>query len=138
MININHILFIQMLNFLFVLFVLNIILYRPLLSKIRERFKTIEDMKEKAEKLKQEAKENEQVYKVRLEEAEQKAKENYAKIVNDALKEKEQRISEHHKKAIEEINKFEEEIKKQVELEINSSKDYSFEIANEIYKHIVE
>ncbi len=138
MININHTLFIQMIDFLFLLFVLNIILYRPLLSKIKERARKIEELKNMAEKLKGEAKENEEKYFTKIKEAEEEAKKNYADTIAKALKEKEDKISQEQRKVIEEIREFRESINKQIELELDSSKDYSFEIANKIYRQIVE
>ncbi len=136
--NINHTLFIQMANFLILLFILNLILYRPLFKKIRERLQTIEDMRKRADQLKSEAEKNQQEYSSKIKEAENNAKENYTKVVNGALEEKEKKISQYQKEALDEINRFEEEINKQIELEIESSKDYSIEIANKIYKQIME
>ena len=91
-----------------------------------------------ANKLKREAKENEEKYSMKIKEAEEKAKENYASTIAKALKEKEDKISQERRKAIEEIKKFGGSINKQIELELNSSKDYSFEIATKIYRQIVE
>ena len=138
MININHTLFIQMLDFLFLLFVLNIILYKPLLSKIRERYTRIEDLKNKATALKGEAQKNEEEYTRRIKEAEEKAKEDYVNLISKTLKEKDERISQKQREALEEIRKYEEEINKQIELELSSSQDYSIEIANKIYRQIIE
>ncbi len=138
MININHTLFVQMIDFLFLLFVLNIILYRPLLSKIKERVRKIEELKDMAEKLRGEAKENEEKYFAKIKEAEEEAKKNYTNTVSKALKEKEDKISQEQRKVIEEIREFRESINKQIELELDSSKDYSFEIASKIYRQIVE
>ncbi len=138
MININHTLFIQMLDFLFLLFVLNIILYKPLLSKIRERHARIEDLRNKAAALKGEAQKNEEEYTRRIKEAEEKAKEDYVNLISKTLKEKDERISQKQREALEEIRKYEEEINKQIELELSSSQDYSIEIANKIYRQIIE
>jgi len=136
--NINHTLFIQMANFLILLFILNLILYRPLFKKIRERLQTIEDMRKRADQLKSEAEKNLKEYSSKIKEAENSAKANYAKIVNETLEERERKISLYQKEALDEISGFEEEINKQIELEIESSKDYSIEIANKIYKQIME
>ncbi len=137
MININSTLFMQMGAFLVLLFLLNIILYKPLLAKIRERFATIEELNEKARRYQEEAQKNEEEYKTKILEAEQTAKQNYASKIAAALKEKEEKIAEENRKAMDEIRKIEEQLNKNIEMELASSKDYSIDIANKIYKQLI-
>ncbi|WP_025270125.1 ATP synthase F0 subunit B [Hippea sp. KM1] len=137
MINIDSTLFMQMVAFGVVLVLLNAILYKPLLEKIRERLSVIDEFTKTAESLRQQAEKNEQEYSSRLDEAEKQAKASYSKIVNEALKEKEETLSSESRKAFEEIGKFEEEVKKEIEIELASSKDYSIELSNKIYKQLV-
>ncbi len=137
MININSTLFMQMGAFLVLLFLLNIILYKPLLAKIRERFATIDELNEKARRYQEEAQKNEEEYKTKILEAEQTAKQNYASKIAAALKEKEEKIAEENRKAMDEIRKIEEQLNKNIEMELASSKDYSIDIANKIYKQLI-
>jgi len=136
MININYTLFMQMALFLIILFLLNVILYKPLLKAIREREDKIEGLKKEAERLKSEASKYENEYKTKIISTEEEAKKKYNSAILAAMKERDEKIFEQKKQAAAEIGAFEDEIKKQIDIEINASKDFAIEIANRIYRQL--
>lgn len=95
MINLNITLFVQLINFLALLFILNAILYKPILAKIREREAAIKSDQEKARELEkrvadQETRHQEELAKTRQTAAQEKnvllaeAKGSEAEILNKA------------------------------------------------------
>ncbi|WP_051904414.1 ATP synthase F0 subunit B [Hippea jasoniae] len=136
MINIDYTLFLQMAAFLILMLLLNVILYKPLLKTIKERFNRIETLRSEAERLKSEALKYEEEYNSRLTMTEEDAKKKYNNAILSAMKERDEKIFEQKKQAAAEIGAFEDEVKKQIDIEINASKDFAIEIANKIYKQL--
>ncbi|MFC1834541.1 ATP synthase F0 subunit B [Thermodesulfobacteriota bacterium] len=77
MIQLNFTLFIQLINFLILLFILNAILYKPILAKIRERENRIAKDREEAKQLGEQ-----------IEAGEKKHQEELAKVRQTAAQEK--------------------------------------------------
>ena len=136
-ISLNSIIFIQMIGFLTLLFILNIILYKPVLRVIRERKKSIEDLLNQAGDLKSKASENEKVYSEKFAKSETAAKKEYDDIVSSALKEKEKTIEEKAAKAKKVIENEKKEIISALSFELTKAKQHSDDISNKIYEWFV-
>ncbi len=138
MVNLNlNIILVQMAGFLLLLFILNIILYRPVLSVLRKRRETLNSMLNEANLKKEKAKENENLYNQRLSEAENKAKEEYKNIVSSALSMKEKRLEDERKKAKEELEMHRRDIEAHLEEEKEKALSYSKELSEMVYSHLV-
>ncbi len=136
-ISLNHIIFIQMIGFLTLLFILNFILYKPILKVIRQRKETVDGLIKEANDKKSKAAENENIYSMKLEESEKGAKEEYNKIIASAMNDKEEKIRLEIEKAKEFIETKKQEVSKTIALESKKVTMYSEEIATKIYEHLV-
>ncbi|MBW1740628.1 MAG: ATP synthase F0 subunit B [Deltaproteobacteria bacterium] len=96
MISVDFSLFIQMANFILLIFILNAILYKPIRNILIERKKKIQSYEKGIEALEQDAAESEQTLKAKISEAKSKGIQE-----KDALKEAGQ---EEEKRLINEIN----------------------------------
>ncbi|MGA8831032.1 MAG: hypothetical protein ACLQT6_11820 [Desulfomonilaceae bacterium] len=86
MINVNFTLFIQLINFLILLLLLNSLLYKPVLAKIRERDAKIGADRDKASQLDAEVLEQEKKHQEALIEARQVAGNEKAELLAEAKK----------------------------------------------------
>ncbi len=136
-VSLNSTIFIQMIGFLILLFILNFILYKPVLKTIAQRKEAIDDLLKQANTLKAKAKENENTYLNKIKEAEKQAKEEYNAIVTSAIKEKEKRINEETERARQMIETEKTEIFKVLDKESKNIKHYSEEISQKIYDSLV-
>lgn len=73
MIQVNFTLFIQLINFLVLLFILNVLLYQPIMAKMREREGQIRNDQEKAAELDQRVQDQENRHQEELAKAKQTA-----------------------------------------------------------------
>ena len=73
MIQVNFTLFIQLINFLVLLFILNVLLYQPIMAKMREREAQIKKDQEKAAELDQRVQDQENRHQEELAKAKQTA-----------------------------------------------------------------
>jgi len=85
-INVNFTLFIQLINFLILLLLLNSLLYKPVLAKIREREAKIKADRDKASQLDAEVLEQEKKHQEALIEARQVAGKEKAELLAEAKK----------------------------------------------------
>lgn len=83
-IQLNFTLFIQLINFLALLFILNAILYKPIMAKMREREAQIRKDKEKALELEQEVREQEKQHQDALAKSRQTAAQEKAALLAEA------------------------------------------------------
>lgn len=86
MIQLNFTLFIQLINFLALLFILNAILYKPILAKMREREAQIRKDREKALELEGNVRLQENQHQEALTKARQTAAQEKAELIADAKK----------------------------------------------------
>ncbi len=138
MVNLNlTIVFIQMIGFVTLLFILNIILYKPVLRVLRKRKETLDSMIGEAEQKRAKAQENERLYFQKLAEAEDKAKEEYKKIISEASYLKEKTLDEERKKAKEEFETQKRELENALENEKEAALKYSEELSETLYNQLV-
>jgi F-type H+-transporting ATPase subunit b len=96
MISVDYTLFIQMANFIFLILVLNVILYKPIRNILIERKKKIQGYKEGIEGVQQQAAESEQTFQTKIGEARTRGFQE-----KEALK---QTGQEEEKRLVDEIN----------------------------------
>jgi F-type H+-transporting ATPase subunit b len=112
-ININVTLFIQIINFLVLLFILNAILYKPILAKMREREAKLKQDREKAMALEQKVLDQENLHQEELAKARQvSAQDKFAMIA-----EAKQQESDFLTKARDEAARIVEGMKAEIEAE---------------------
>jgi F-type H+-transporting ATPase subunit b len=85
-INLNVTLFIQIINFLVLLFILNAILYKPILAKIREREAKLRQDREKAMELEQKVLDQENLHQEELAKARQISAQDKLSMMAEAKK----------------------------------------------------
>jgi F-type H+-transporting ATPase subunit b len=137
MVDLNSTIFVQMIGFLVLLFMLNIILYKPILKVIRQRRQVIDDLIAKANELKSNAFENENNYQQKLKKSETEAKQQYNEIIKEASSEKEKRLAEESAKARTIIEEQKKDIFESLDKEIEATKQHSVELSNKIYEQLV-
>jgi F-type H+-transporting ATPase subunit b len=84
-ISINATLFVQLINFLLIMYILNRILFKPILKTLSERDNLIQGAKAEATELKLKSEEKLSEYNQALEDARQKATESHGQIRKEAL-----------------------------------------------------
>lgn len=87
MIQLNFTLFIQLINFLVLLFILNAILYKPVREKLKERSEQMARDREKAHQLEQEVHDQESRHQEELAKARQTAAQEKTALIGEAKKE---------------------------------------------------
>jgi len=85
-INLNVTLFIQIINFLVLLFILNAILYKPILAKLREREAKLRQDREKAMELEQKVLDQENLHQEELAKARQVSAQDKLAMLSEAKK----------------------------------------------------
>ncbi len=113
MIQLNVTLLFQLVNFLLLLVILNAILYKPILAKIREREARINGDKEKADQLAKKVQDQENRHQEALASARQTAAQEKASLMADSKRTE----SEILDKARNEASKIVEEMKSTIEAE---------------------
>lgn len=113
MISINITLFIQLINFLILLFVLNEILFKPIMAKIREREALIEGDRTKATELSEQVERKESEHQAELARARQTA----ASEKSDLIAQAKRREAEILDKARNEASKIVEDMKAAIQTE---------------------
>ncbi len=137
MVDLNSTIITQMLGFLILLFILNAMLYKPVLRVIEQRRKTIDGIIKQADSLQLKAKENDNAYFSKLSDAENEAKREYNDILSVAAEEKEKLVSEEALKARKIIETHKRQIQESLDSEIKKSQQYSADISNKIYEQLV-
>ncbi len=129
-VSINISVFIQMIGFLILLLLLNIILYKPILSTIRKRREEINSLKEEATRLMKEAKQKEETYNTHISVVEEEARKQYEEKVQKAFRERDKLVSEKNAEIREKL--VQEEMK--VEISLRDEMDLVENMAEELSK----
>jgi F-type H+-transporting ATPase subunit b len=136
MIEINYTLIIQVINFFVLLWILNRILYKPILKILEERGRKTAGAMKDAEEMESDAAEMLQNYERGLREAKVKAHEERDRIRIQGIEREREILDEARKNALESINKFrskiEDESKEALDSLTKESQDLSSEIVEKI------
>jgi len=138
MIELNKWFFVQLANFLLLLFLLNLLLFRPLLSLFKERKESVQGALEEAKSLNE--KKDEQLMKFRqeLSLAREEARELYSSLREEGLGVQKKLISEAHEEAMREIEKAREDIRKETENARRKLGEDVRRFSDEIVRKLVE
>jgi len=119
------------------LFLLNIILYKPILHNIAKRKKIIGDLRKDSSSIYTLIEDREAEYASKLSEEEANAKASYNKTVKDALNQKNSLLKEETENARELMETKRKDIGKLIEKELKNTGDIGNEISNLIYRRLV-
>jgi len=137
MIELNKWFIVQLINFLALLIILNIILFEPLLKLFRQRKENIEGAIEEAKRL-NEKKDNElEYYNKELTEAREKAKEVYNMLRQQGLEQQKEMIIKAQQEASKEIEKAKEKIRQETEKSKEELREYVKSFSTEIMKKLL-
>ncbi len=112
MISVDFTLFIQMANFILLVLILNIFLYKPIRKILIERKKKIQGYEEDIESVLKDASESEQAFQAKISEARHQGVEKKEALKQTGLEEEKQLISEMNKKAQAELEAVRSQIVK--------------------------
>ena len=115
MISVDYTLFIQMANFIALIFILNAILYKPIRKILIERKKKIQGYKEGIEGLQRDASESEETFQAKMSEARQQGVQEKEALKQTAQEEEKRLISEINQKAQAELEAVRAQIAKDAE-----------------------
>jgi F-type H+-transporting ATPase subunit b len=113
MINIDIVLLFQVVNFLVLLFILNILLYKPIRKVLAERAAEIAASKEKTVSVDQEVREKMSQYEQKLHEVKAEATEERYKMLRAAREEEAQHLEAARREAADELARIRESIEKE-------------------------
>jgi len=115
MISVDYTLFIQMANFIALIFILNAILYKPIRKILIERKKKIQGYKEGIEGLQRDASESEETFQAKMSEARQQGVQEKEAMKQTGQEEEKRLISEINQKAQAELEAVRAQIAKDAE-----------------------
>jgi len=115
MISVDYTMFIQMANFIALIFILNAILYKPIRKILIERKKKIQGYKEGIEGLQRDASESEETFQAKMSEARQQGVQEKEAMKQTGQEEEKRLISEINQKAQAELEAVRAQIAKDAE-----------------------
>ena len=116
MVSIDVSLIVQIINFLFLIWILNIFLYRPIRNGLRQRNEKISGLEQKAKMLNEDSREKDDAYVSGIKEARAKGLKEKEILVQEAANEEDNIIQNINKKAQEDLVEVRERISKDVEV----------------------
>lgn len=115
MIDINVSLFIQIANFVLMIWILNIILYKPIRNMLNRRKEKVEGLEQNIERSNMDAKEKDEAYKSGVKEARIKGLKEKEALLLAAAEEEKEAIAKINEKAAADLVEIRGKIKKDVE-----------------------
>lgn len=115
MLELNKWFFVLLINFLVLLYILNIILFRPILKVIKERDSSVKDMLKAAKEMEQKREEAISRMNQELQAARIKAKEIFEGIRREGLERQKALLEEANKQALDMIGRAKEDIRVEAE-----------------------
>lgn len=137
MLELNKWFFVLLVNFLVLLYILNIILFRPILKILKERDASVKDYLKAAKELEQKREEAIVRMNQELQAARVKAKEIFEEIRKDGLEKQRSLLEEANREAIEMISKAKEEIAVEAEKARQSLRADVDRFSDEIVRKLV-
>ncbi|HOJ51541.1 MAG TPA: ATP synthase F0 subunit B [Syntrophales bacterium] len=137
MISIDKTLFLQMVNFILLMIILNYLLYRPLLGIIEKRKKILESSAAEVESLNKTIEEKQKEYEEKLRLAKQEALDLKARILKEANDEAKAMIDEKRNKIPAMMAEVQERVAKEVEAARKILQGQSKELSQEIAEKVL-
>ncbi len=138
MIELNKWFFVQLVNFLFLMVILNILVFRPLLDLFQKRKEATEGALEEAKRLNEEKDRVIAEYQKELAAARDKAREIYNSLREEGLKKQKELIEAAHEEAMKEIERAQQQIKEETEKARKELGEAVRRFSEEIVKKLVE
>lgn len=136
MISIDVTLFIQMGSFLIFLFIMNILLYRPVRQMVAKRNKLILDQRQGIDKANQEAEQAVKEFEETLKNARIAGRRKFEEFKEDARQREKELLQKAYQEASEELARVRAEIQKEKEIALKELRDqiqvFSLEVAGKI------
>lgn len=136
MVELNSMIIAQIIAFLLLLFLLNIILYKPILFTIGKRRENVESQLSQAEKVTENAEEKKVEHKKILENARANGKKLYNDLILEATSKRDKLLHETNERLKTEIHDFSNHVKETKKGELEQGKSLSNSIADEIFKKL--
>ena len=118
MVSVDGSVFIQIINFLLLIWLLNMVLYKPIRNILKERKQNIQNLESTVQKCNADAEASEVSYKKGLDEARQKGIEQKNALIKEAETHERTLISELNQKAMKEM----EQIKQRIQNDVGKAK----------------
>jgi len=118
MVSVDGSVFIQIINFLLLIWLLNMILYKPIRNMLEERKEKIQNLESTVQKCNADAEASETSYKKGLDDARQKGLEQKNALIKEAEAHERTLISELNQKAMKEM----EQIKQRIQNDVGKAK----------------
>lgn len=116
MVSIDVSLIVQIINFLFLIWILNIFLYRPIRNGLRQRDEKISGLEQEAKMLNEDSREKDDAYVSAIKEARAKGLKEKETLAQEAANEEDGIIQNINKKAQEDLAEVRERISKDVKV----------------------
>ena len=136
MVELNSMIIAQIIAFLFLLFLLNIILYKPILSTMGKRREDIESKLSQAEKITENAEEKKAEYEKILRNARAEGKKLYNNLIQEAISKRDKLLYETNERLKTEIHDFNKRVEEVKRRELEQGENLSNVIADKILKDL--
>lgn len=136
MVELNSMIIAQIIAFLFLLFLLNIILYKPILSTMGKRREDIESKLSQAEKITENAEEKKAEYEEILKNARAEGKKLYNNLIQEAISKRDKLLYETNERLKTEIHDFNKRVEEVKRRELEQGENLSNVIADKILKDL--
>jgi F-type H+-transporting ATPase subunit b len=138
MVELNSMIIAQIIAFLLLLFLLNIILYKPILFTIGKRRENVESQLSQVEKVTENAEQKRKEHEKILENARVDGKKLYNDIILEAISKRDKLLHETNERLKTEIYDFSNHVKETKKIELEQGKSLSNSIADEILKNLLK
>jgi len=136
MVELNSMIIAQIIAFLFLLFLLNIILYKPILSTMGKRRENVESQLSQAEKITENAEEKKAEYEEILKNARAEGKKLYNNLIQEAISKRDKLLYETNERLKTEIHDFNKRVEEVKRRELEQGENLSNVIADKILKDL--
>ncbi|MCD6129918.1 MAG: hypothetical protein J7J10_03085 [Deltaproteobacteria bacterium] len=136
MVELNSMIIAQIIAFLLLLFLLNIILYKPILFTMGKRRENVESQLSQAKKVTENAEKKKVEHKKILENARVDGKKLYNDLILEAISKRDKLLHETNERLKTEIHDFNDHVKETKKGELEQGKSLSNSIADEIFKKL--
>jgi len=137
MVNVNFTLFIQIINFIFLIWALNLVLYRPIRQIISQRNEKIEGLETGIENFEQDVLDKDRAIKMGIKQAREKGVEQKDAFENEARELEKEKIARINENARQELARIREQVGQEMEAARQSLDAEVDQFANEISQKIL-
>jgi F-type H+-transporting ATPase subunit b len=118
MVSVDGSVFIQIINFLLLIWLLNMVLYKPIRNILKERKERIDNLEKSVQNCTADAEASEANYKKGLDEARKKGMDQKNKLIQEAVEQERSLVAELNQKAMKEM----EQIKQRIQTDVGKAK----------------